>query len=92
MKVSRSAQTCALGSAIAGAVVAGVHQDFASAQAAMTGLKHKVFKPNAEAHAIYCQLYALYRRLHDAFGTQQGDGSLHGVMKELIRIRSQARK
>ena len=32
MKVSRSAQTCALGSAIAGAVVAGVYKDFADAQ------------------------------------------------------------
>ena len=92
MKVSRSAQTCALGSAIAGAVVAGVHKDFASAQAAMTGLKPKVFKPNPEAHAIYRQLYALYRRLHDAFGTQQGGGSLYEVMKELIRIRNEARK
>ena len=48
MKVSRSAQTCALGSAIAGAVVAGAHQDFAPAQKAMTGLKPQVFKPNAE--------------------------------------------
>ncbi len=30
MKVSRSAQTCALGAAIAGAVVAGAHKDFAA--------------------------------------------------------------
>ena len=38
MKVSRSAQTCALGAAIAGAVVAGVHRDFASAQKNGTGI------------------------------------------------------
>ena len=43
MKVSRSAQTCALGSAIAGAVVAGAHKDFESAEKAMTGLKPRVF-------------------------------------------------
>src|SRR5665213_2152605 len=36
MKVSRSAQTCALGSAIAAAVVAGAHKDFATAQKKMT--------------------------------------------------------
>ena len=39
MKVSRSAQTCALGAAIAGAVVAGAHKNYAAAQKAMTGLK-----------------------------------------------------
>ena len=69
MKVSRSAQTCALGAAIAGAVVAGVHQDFAPAQKAMTGLKPKIYKPDPKAHAVYRELYALYRTLHDAFGT-----------------------
>lgn len=92
MKLSGSAQTCALGSAIAGAVVAGVHKDFASAQKAMTGLKPKVFKPNPEAQGCYRQLYGLYRKLHDAFGTPQAGGSLYEVMKELIRIRNQARK
>ena len=92
MKISRSAQTCALGAAIAGAVVAGKskggYEDYASAQKAMTGLKPKVFKPNAKAHEVYQQLYQLYRKLHDAFGKQQGDGSLYGVMKELIEIRN----
>ncbi len=51
MKVSRSAQTCALGAAIAAAVVAGAHKDYTAAQRRMTGLKPKVFKPNARAHA-----------------------------------------
>src|SRR5262249_1505967 len=69
MKVSRSAQTCALGAAIAGAVVAGVHKDFARAQKAMTGLKARVYRPNTKAHAVYRELYALYKTLHDAFGT-----------------------
>ena len=58
----------------------------------MTGLKPRVFKPNLEAHAVYQRLYALYRKLHDAFGTRQGTGSLYEVMKELIEIRSQARR
>ena len=92
MTISRSAQTCALGSAIAGAVVGGVYKDFASAQKAMTGLKPKGFKPNPDAHAVYKRLYALYRKLHDSFGTEQADGSLYPVMKELLEIRNQARK
>src|SRR5204862_7760689 len=63
MKVSRSAQTCALGSAIAAAVVAGAHKDYASAQKRMAGLKPKVYKPNAKAHKTYKELYALYKQL-----------------------------
>jgi L-ribulokinase len=92
MKVSRSAQTCALGSAIAGAVAAGVHQDFASAQKAMTGLKPKIYKPDPKAHLIYRELYALYKTLHDAFGTRGWNGNLHDVMKRLIDIRNRVRK
>jgi L-ribulokinase len=95
IKISRSAQTCALGAAIAGAVVAGKqaggYADYAAAQKAMTGLKPKVFKPNSKAHAVYSQLYALYRQLHDAFGTPKADGTLYNVMKELIEIRTRAR-
>jgi len=92
MKISRSAQTCALGSAIAAAVVAGAHKDFATAQRKMTGLKPKVYKPNPKAHAVYKELYALYKQLHDAFGTKDWNGNLHGVMKKLIEIRGRVRK
>jgi L-ribulokinase len=92
MKISRSAQTCALGSAIAAAVVAGAHRNYAAAQKAMTGLKPKVFKPNPKAHAVYRELYALYKKCHDAFGTSDWNGNLYDVMKKLIEIRSKARK
>jgi L-ribulokinase len=92
MKISRSAQTCALGSAVAAAVVAGAHKNFASAQKAMTGLKPKIYKPNLKAHAVYKELYSLYKQLHDAFGTKEWNGNLFGVMKKLIEIRDRARK
>ena len=92
MKLSRSAQTCALGSAIAAAVIAGAHKDIAAAQKKMTGLKPKVYRPNPKAHATYRELYALYKELHDAFGTQKWSGNLYGVMKQLIEIRSRVRK
>jgi len=91
MKISRSAQTCALGAAIAGAVVAGAYPHYAAAQKAMTGVKAKVFKPDATAHAVYRELYALYRQLHDGFGTNSWNGNMYNVMKRLIEIRSQAR-
>ena len=96
IKISRSAQTCALGAAIAGAVVAGKaaggYDNYPDAQKAMTGLKSRVFQPNPAAHAVYKELYALYRRLHDAFGTRQPDGNLYEVMKRLLEIRTQARR
>jgi len=92
MKVSRSAQTCALGSAIAGAVVAGAHRNFASAQKAMTGLKPRVYKPDPAAHEVYRGLYSLYKKCHDAFGTKEWNGNLYDVMKQLLEIRSRARK
>jgi L-ribulokinase len=96
IKISRSAQTCALGAAIAGAVVAGKdaggYSNYADAQKAMTGLKPRVFKPNPAAHAVYKDLYTLYRKLHDAFGTPQPDGNLYDVMKRLLEIRSRARR
>ena len=92
MKISRSAQTCALGSAIAAAVVAGAHKNFATAQKKMTGLKPKIYKPNPKAHETYRELYPLYRTLHDAFGTKEWNGNLFGVMKKLIEIRRRVRK
>jgi L-ribulokinase len=91
MKVSRSAQSCALGAAIAGAVVAGKasggYENFADAQAAMCGIKDVTYKPIAENHKVYQQLYALYKQLHDAFGVEDGSGKLANVMKELLNIK-----
>jgi L-ribulokinase len=96
IKISRSGQTCALGAAIAGAVVAGQaaggFANYADAQKAMTGLKPRVFQPKPAAHAVYKELYSLYRKLHDAFGTQSATGNLYDVMKQLIAIRNRARK
>jgi len=92
MKISRSAQTCALGSAIFGAVVGGAYKTTEQAQRRMTGVKSKVYRPNKEAASTYAELYRLYRMLHDAFGTAGYKGSLYGVMKELIAIRDRVRK
>lgn len=90
MKISRSAQTCALGAGIFGSVVGGAHSSVATAQAAMSGVKEKVFTPNPEAVAVYAKLYRLYIELHDSFGAVSNP-SLGHVMKDLIAIREAAR-
>jgi L-ribulokinase len=87
MKISRSAQTCALGSAIAAAVVAGAYESFAEAQAALCGVKDTVYKPIPENHKTYQKLYGLYEQLHDAFGRADYNGPLSNVMKELLDIK-----
>jgi L-ribulokinase len=91
MQLAGSSQACALGSAISASVLAGPgkggHKDFATAQKAMVTVKSESFKPNPEDRKVYDQLYALYRRLHDAFGGVNKNADLSGVMKELIRIR-----
>lgn len=92
MKISRSAQTCALGAAIFGAVVGGSYRSTEQAQRRMTGVKAKLYRPNAAAAAVYAELYKLYHQLHDAFGTPDFKGSLHRIMKDLIAIRNRARK
>jgi len=92
MKVSRSAQTCALGAAIFGAVVGGAYKSTEDAQRRMTGVKPKSYRPNKAAAAVYAELYELYRTLHDSFGTATGQGNLSRVMKQLIAIRDRVRK
>ncbi|MCE5266264.1 MAG: ribulokinase [Planctomycetaceae bacterium] len=91
MKVSRSGQTCALGAAIFGAVVGGAYPSVEQAQRKMTGVRAQVYRPRKAAAAVYAELYRLYRRMHDAFGTQGCGESLYPVMKELIAIRDRAR-
>jgi L-ribulokinase len=94
MKISRSAQSCALGATIAGAVVAarqkGGYKNVPQAQAAMCGVKKKTFKPNPANHKVYQQLYRLYKQLHDAFGLAAWSGSLANAMKELLAIKDKA--
>jgi L-ribulokinase len=89
MRVSRSDQSCALGAAIGAAVCAGIHPDFASAQAAMTGLKDIIYRPIPENQAIYQQLHTLYRALHDSFGGVSKSADLGHVMKDLLTIKTQ---
>jgi L-ribulokinase len=92
MKISRSAQTCALGAAIFGAVAGGTYTNVQEAQQKMTGIKKQVFHPVADRAAVYAELYKLYKELHDAFGLPGQRDTLDRVMKDLIAIRNRVRK
>jgi len=37
-------------------------------------------------------LYALYRQLHDGFGTKGWNGNMYNVMKELLDLRDSVRR
>ncbi len=87
MKVSRSAQTCALGSAMFGAVVGGAYAKVEEAQEKMGGLKDVVYTPKPENVKVYNRLFALYRKLHDSFGTKDYAENLYPVMKELLDLK-----
>jgi L-ribulokinase len=95
MKIARSDQACALGAALFGAVAAGRKAggfaDVAEAQGALCGVRETVYTPDPERHAVYRELYALYRDLHDAFGTSAWSGKLNHVMKSLIAVRERQR-
>jgi L-ribulokinase len=87
MLIAGSPQAPALGAAISAAVTAGVFPSWTEAQQRMTSLKDKRFEPEPLAHAVYDDLYAIYRQLHDEFGGVR-NCDLGAVMKQLLAIRS----
>jgi len=85
IRIARSPQTSALGSAIYAAVAAGVYRDIKTAARSMGGTLEKVYTPNPASAAIYDRLYREYRGLHDWFGRGGND-----VMKRLGQMRKAA--
>jgi L-ribulokinase len=63
IKVARSEQACALGSAMAAAVVAGVFPNISEAQKKMGGGFENTYSPIPENAAKYQTLYAKYLKL-----------------------------
>jgi len=94
MKISRSAQTPALGAAIFGAVSAGKElsgfDNVEQAQNVITGIS-KIYEPNEGSNKVYKKLYKIYKQLHDGFGTKSWNGNMFNVMKELLDIRDEVR-
>ena len=91
VKISRSSQTCALGSAIAAAAAAKAHPSMPAAQKAMCGFKDTVYKPTPAGRRAYERLYELYCELHDSFGVKGATFDHFGVMKSLLEISRSAR-
>jgi len=89
-KLAASEQASALGSAMFGAVAAGVgaggYATIEDASAAMARLKDRVYEPIAANGEVYDVLYREYVRLHDYFGRGEND-----VMKTLRGLRAAAR-
>lgn len=89
IRVARSTQSPALGSAMFGAVAAGAkgggYEDIHQAAREMGGVKEAFYAPNPESAKVYERLYGEYKRLHDYFGRGENP-----VMKVLRQIRSQA--
>ena len=92
MQVAGSGQACALGAAVAAAVLAGVHDGFTKAQKAMTSVKPLQYKPRAAERKTYDRLYRLYMAVHDAFGGVNKSSDLSRVMKELLEIKLSSTK
>jgi len=63
IKVAKSDQTCALGSAMAAAVVAGVYKDISAAQKAMGGGFEKEYHPDPVRAKKYETLFKKYKDL-----------------------------
>lgn len=96
LEISGSAQTCALGAAMCGAVVAGRraggHDTFTQAAKAMTSIHATRFVPTRDNAKIYARLYVIYKQLHDLFGTRDYAANQFGLMKELLEIRDAVRR
>ena len=63
IRVARSEQTCALGSAMAASVVAGIHRDVPAAQKAMGSGFEVEYKPDPVRAKKYDELYLKYQKL-----------------------------
>ena len=87
LRIVRSAQTPALGSAIFGAVAAGSaaggYDSIAAAARKMGGVDERVYRPDPENSAVYDELFSEYAQLHDYFGRGGND-----VMKRLKALRA----
>ncbi len=90
IRVARSGQAPAVGSAMFAAVAAGTenggYRDIREAADNMAGLKDKSWSPNKDNKEIYDLLFAEYKILHDYFGRGEND-----VMKRLKKLSEKAK-
>ncbi|MGH7997136.1 MAG: ribulokinase [Opitutaceae bacterium] len=92
MEAAASSQACALGAAIAAAVLAGAFADIPAAQRAMVRAPARRYRPDPGRRRTYDRLHRLYRRLHDGFGGVGGPADFSRVMKDLLKIKFEGTK
>lgn len=85
LSVATTTQVGALGSAVYGAVAAGVYEDLKTASAKMGGKEASAYTPDPERAKEYDALYKEYVELHDYFGR-----GANKVMHRLKAIRAEA--
>ncbi len=88
--VARSAQACALGAAILGAVAAGKeaggHANVTEAARAMSGAPAETYYPDEQAHQAYERFFTRYERMAEHFGRSDQ------LLRELKMARRSAAK
>jgi L-ribulokinase len=89
ISIARSEQTCALGSAMFGAVAAGRraggYETIVDAARYMAGVKKEHYEPVPDNHKVYQRLFKLYEKLHDSLGRDS-----NSVMKQLKTLKAEA--
>ena len=63
VKVAKTTQACALGSAMVAAAASGLHGDLAEAMQAMSSGYSSIYTPRQEMREVYDRLYLEYRQL-----------------------------
>ena len=89
-----SEQGPALGSAMHAAVAAGAYPDVPAAAAAMGRKTDRAYLPDADSAAVYDDLYAEYRTLHDYFGRGGNEvlHRLHAIREKAVRQHAGGRR
>jgi L-ribulokinase len=77
-----------MAAAVAAGAASGGFDTFEEAQARMTSVLPNAFVPDPARHAIYDELYGMYRELHDTFGGRRdASGGFGTLMKRLLALR-----
>ena len=89
--VAASANAPALGAAMAASVAACIHRDFNEARKFILALPSLSYLPDISEAKVYNELYEIYLKLHDAFGSARPDADLSSVMKQLLQLKRKER-
>ncbi len=92
LALAPSSQSVALGSALAGAVLAGAHPDLPAAQATMLRPARARFHPVPAHTRVYERLYLHHQALVRAFGFPGTTPDLYPVMKDLLALKEEVQR